>query len=137
MITNDALHKKTPQEITALLYEALLDNLDDGKSAIETNNFMIANEKLQKATDILQRLGGGLNYEAGIISDQLDAIYNYAADQIVEANYEKDPEKVDLAIKAMTPIVEAWQSALKTNQDKQPLMMKQKANAYEQSAIYE
>ncbi|AOM82701.1 flagellar export chaperone FliS [Salisediminibacterium beveridgei] len=137
MITNDALHKKTPQELTTLLYEALLDNLEEGKSAIETKDFMIANEKLQKATDILHRLGGGLNYEAGIISDQLDALYNYAADLVVTANYEKNSEKLRLAIEAITPIVEAWQTALKTNQDKQPRMMKQKANAYEQSAIYE
>ncbi|ADH99741.1 flagellar export chaperone FliS [Salisediminibacterium selenitireducens] len=137
MITNEALHKKSPQELTSLLYEALLDNLEEGKAAIQSRDFMIANEKLQKANDILHRLGGGLNYEAGIVSDQLDALYNYASDLVVEANYTKDETKVDQALNALTPIVEAWQTALKTNQDKQPKMMKQKANAYEQSAIYE
>ncbi len=35
-------------------------------------------------------LGAGLNYEAGIISDQLDALYNYMAERVIEGNKKKD-----------------------------------------------
>ena len=47
---------------------------------------MDANKKLQKTNDILHRLGAGLNYEAGIIADQLDTLYNYMADRVIEGN---------------------------------------------------
>ena len=49
---------------------------------INGKNLIDANKKLQKANDILYRLGAGLNYEAGIIADQLDALYNYMAERI-------------------------------------------------------
>ncbi|HHY21802.1 MAG TPA: flagellar export chaperone FliS, partial [Bacilli bacterium] len=63
-ITNEALHKKTPQEITSLLYEACHNNLSSAITAILEKEYIDANEYLKKANDILHRLGGGLNYEA-------------------------------------------------------------------------
>ncbi len=35
-------------------------------------------------------LDAGLNYDAGIIADQLDMLYNYMADKVIEANIKKD-----------------------------------------------
>ncbi|WP_416149588.1 flagellar export chaperone FliS [Salipaludibacillus sp. HK11] len=137
MISNEALHKKTPQEITALLYEACLDNLELAKQAMETKDLMVANQKLQKANDILHRLGVGINYEAGIVADQLDSLYNYLADRVVQANYEKDPTIVDEVIKNVELIATSWNTAQKKNSDKQPKAMKQKANAYEKNIMFE
>lgn len=137
LISNEALHKKTPQEITSLLYEACLDNLEVAKHAIETKDLMIANGKLQKANDILFRLGAGINYEAGIVADQLDALYNYLADQVVQANYHKDPKIIDEVIKNVELIAASWNDARKKNVDSQPKGMKQKANAYEQNVMFE
>lgn len=137
LITKEALHKKSPQEITALLYEACLNNLEEAKKAIQEKDFILANEKLQKSNDILERLGAGLNYEAGIIADQLDTVYNYMADRLVQANYNKDTNAIDEVITLVKQISSAWHQALKNNKDIQPKAVKQKANAYEQTAIYE
>lgn len=137
LITKEALHKKTPQEITALLYEACINNLEDAKNAINEQDYILANEKLQKSNDILERLGAGLNYEAGIIADQLDAVYNYMADRLVQANYKKDIGAIDEVLTLVKQISSAWHQALKNNKDLQPKANKQKANAYEQTAIYD
>jgi len=117
VISNEALHKKTPQEITALLYEACLDNLELAKQAMEEKDLMVANEKLQKANDILHRLGAGINYEAGIVADQLDALYNYLADRVVQANYDKDPRIIDEVINNIELISVSWNEAQKKNVD--------------------
>lgn len=137
MITAEALHKKTPQEITALLYEACLNNLEDAIELIEQKEFMDANEKLQKANDILVRLGAGINYEAGIISDQLDVLYNYFADRLIEANYKKDVKIIKEVMDHLSKIASAWNEAMKKNKDKQPKTVKQKTNVYEQNVMYE
>lgn len=137
LISKEALHKKSPQEITALLYEACINNLEEAKAAIQTKDFVLANEKLQKSNDILERLGAGLNYEAGIVADQLDAVYNYMADRLVKANYNKDVALVEEVLNLLTQISSAWHQAMKNNKDSQPKSVKQKANAYEQTAIYE
>ncbi|OIJ15987.1 flagellar export chaperone FliS [Anaerobacillus arseniciselenatis] len=137
LISKEALHKKSPQEITALLYEACINNLEDAKTAINEKDFVLANEKLQKSNDILERLGGGINYEAGIIADQLDTVYNYMADRLVQANYNKDVTAIEEVIKLVTELSSAWHEAMKKSKDSQPKTMKQKANAYEQMAIYD
>lgn len=137
MITNEALHKKTPQEITALLYEACLNNLEDAIDLIEQKEYMDANEKLQKANDILVRLGAGINYEAGIISDQLDSLYNYMADRLIEANYKKDVKIIEEVIGHLSKIASAWHEAMRKNKDSQPKTVKQKVNVYEQNVMYE
>ncbi|MFA9556019.1 flagellar export chaperone FliS [Evansella sp. AB-rgal1] len=137
VISNEALHKKSPQEITSLLYEACLDNLEAARNSIEQIDHYKANTHLQKANDILRRLGAGLNYEAGIIADQLDAVYNYLADKTIEANYSKDVKIIDEVISHVTSISLAWQKAMLQNIDSQTKSRKQTANAYEQTSIYE
>ncbi|ERN54886.1 flagellar export chaperone FliS [Alkalihalophilus marmarensis] len=136
-LTNEALHQKSSQELTALLYEACLINLEDSLELIDQKEFVEANAKLQKASDIIHRLGAGINYEAGIIADQLEQVYNYAADKIVEANIKKDKAMIEEVIQIIQSIMSSWNEAMKSKKDIQPKMMKQKANAYESTAIYQ
>ncbi|MCM3761577.1 flagellar export chaperone FliS [Alkalihalobacillus oceani] len=136
-LTNEALHQKTPQEITALLYEALLLNLEDAATYIKDKSYIDANEKLQKASDIIHRLGAGINYEAGIIADQLEQLYNYIADKLVEANFKKDKAMIDEVIAVLKPIMESWNQAMKSNRDVQSKAVKQKVNVYENHSIYD
>ncbi|MCT8138744.1 flagellar export chaperone FliS [Anaerobacillus sp. CMMVII] len=137
LITKEALHKKSPQEITALLYEACMKNLEDAKSAIAQKNYNSANEKLQKANDILERLGAGLNYEAGIVADQLDAVYNYMADRLIKANLNKDIIIIDELLILLKELSSAWNKALVVNKDTQVKTSKQKTSAYEQHSLYD
>lgn len=137
ILTEEALYKKSPQEITALLYEACLTNLEESIDDINNKDYVIANQKLQKANDILQRLGAGLNYEAGIIADQLDVLYNYMADKIVEANYKKDTKLIEEVIKVIEPISLAWNEALKKKPIQTSNVLKSKAMAYEKSVLME
>jgi flagellar secretion chaperone FliS len=137
MFTEEALHKKSPDELTALLYEAFLSNLEDAKEAILKKDFIEANTKLQKSNDILYRLGAGLNYEAGIIADQLDEVYNYLAERLIQANLTKEIEPIEEAIKLITLISDAWNDAMDKRTDSLSHSNKQKNKAYEQFAIYE
>ncbi|MEK3798564.1 flagellar export chaperone FliS [Peribacillus sp. FSL H8-0477] len=115
ILTKEILYKKTSQELTALLYEALLDHLEAAKLLIIKNQFLKANEKLQRCNDILQRLGVGLKYEAGPIAEQLDGIYNYLAKQIILANRKKDYVLIEEVLQVLVPIVQAWNKAMKMN----------------------
>ena len=90
-LTEEIIYKKTSQEITSLLYEACLTSLEEAIEYINSKDFVLANQKITKANNILERLGVGLNYDAGIIADQLDMLYNYMADKLIEANLKKDP----------------------------------------------
>ena len=112
-ITEELIYQKSSQEITALLYETLMNQLRDAIEDIKGKNLIDANKKLQKANDILYRLGAGLNYEAGIIADQLDALYNYMAERTIEANRKKDPAMIQEVLSIAERLSEAWSTAMK------------------------
>ncbi|MDZ5471947.1 flagellar export chaperone FliS [Bacillus sp. 31A1R] len=137
IFTESAIHQKSPQEITELLYEVCLTNLEEAIKDINNRDYVIANKKLQKANDILYRLGAGLNYEAGIIADQLDALYNHMADRIIEANYKKDIEIIKHVIKVLEPIAQAWNDAVKKKPSQLTTGVRQKTMAYEQNILTE
>ena len=106
-----------------------------GKDLYE--NSPLAKELFEKANDILVRLGAGINYEAGIISDQLDSLYNYMSDKVIEANYKKDVKIIEEVISHLAEIATAWHKAMQENKDAQPKAVRKKTNAYEQNMMYE
>ncbi|MFD2442735.1 flagellar export chaperone FliS [Bacillus sp. CGMCC 1.16607] len=135
IFTESAIHQKSPQEITALLYEACLTDLEEAIEDINNKDYVIANKKLQNANDILHRLGAGLNYDAGIIADQLDMLYNYMADKIVEANFKKDTSIIKEVIQSLQEITIAWNQAMKNKTADPSVGIRKKAMAYEKNVL--
>lgn len=134
-ITKEVIYQKSSQEITSLLYESLLDELNNSIEDIEAKNYLYANKRLQKVNDILHRLGAGLNYEAGIIAEQLDALYNYMADSVIEANRVKDETIVQEVLSIAEKIVDAWNTAMKSKPAPRPSLIQKRVSAYEQNIM--
>ncbi|MGG3449209.1 flagellar export chaperone FliS [Domibacillus aminovorans] len=133
-ITKEIVYQKTPQQLTALLYEAGLEQFTKAARYIHQENILEANRSMQKINDILERLGAGLNYEAGIIADQLDQVYNFIADTVVQANLKKDAIKLSEAERLFQTLSDTWNEALKTAPVRP---VKRKQNAYEQNVFIE
>ncbi|KMK76041.1 flagellar export chaperone FliS [Alkalihalobacillus pseudalcaliphilus] len=136
-LSEEWVYQKSSQEITSLLYEGCIIHLEDAIAAFEAKDYVEVNIKLQKASDILVRLGSGLNYEAGIITDQLEQLYQYMTDQLFIANLHKNKQKVEEVISILETIMSAWQTALVKGKDQESAMIKSKKNRYEKHAIYE
>jgi flagellar secretion chaperone FliS len=134
-LTKDVIFKKSPQELTALLYEGIIDNLEQAIELINEKSYVQANAKLQRANDILHRLGVGLKYEAGPIGQQLDMLYNYMADQIVQANLRKDTSLLKEMISLIQPIAQAWNDVLKKKVNVSQSSTVRKVTAYENSIM--
>jgi len=135
-LTKEMIYQKSPQELTSLLYESCLISLEEAIEYIESKDYVIANQKLQKANDILERLGVGINYEAGIIADQLDMMYNYMAAKLIEANFKKDTSIIKEVIKILEDISQAWNQSLK--KPAKPINPnRMRAMAYEKSVLVE
>ena len=134
-LTKDIIFKKSPQELTALLYEGIIDNLEQAIELIQDLDYMNANVKLQRTNDILHRLGVGLKYEAVPIGQQLDLLYNYMADQIIMANIKKDASILRDMITLIEPIAQAWNDALKKKVNVSQSNTVRKVSAYENSIM--
>jgi flagellar secretion chaperone FliS len=133
-LTEEIIYKKTPQELTALMYEGLMENLESAIVFIDEQDYIEANQKLQKANDILHRLGVGLKYEAGPIAEQLDTLYNFMASELIEANLKKDKQKIEGVLKIVGEIAGAWNMAMKKTLNPAQTIHK-KVAAYESSIM--
>jgi flagellar secretion chaperone FliS len=134
VLTKEVLYQKSPQELTALLYEGIMTNLEESIELIGAKKMVEANSKLQNANDILHRLGVGLKYEAGPIAEQLDTLYNYMANQLITANIRKDPQIIKNMLKIIQPIAQAWNETLKKKVHSQSSLSK-KVSVYENSIM--
>jgi flagellar secretion chaperone FliS len=134
-LTKDIIFKKSSQELTALLYEGIIDNLEQAIELIQDKDFLGANVKLQRTNDILHRLGVGLKYEAGPIGQQLDVLYNFMAEQIVIANIKKDASILQDMISLIEPIAQAWNDVLKKKVNVSQSSIVRKVSAYENSIM--
>ena len=132
-LTEEILHKKTPEELTALLYSACIKSLEQSKVEINNRNYHNANLLLIKANDILYRLGAGINYESGPISDQLEMLYNYIAEKVIQANLQKSVLLIDEVLIVLKMITDAWNAAInKRKEDTYGNMkIKNKVSAYD------
>lgn len=135
LITEEVLYQKSPQELTALLYEACLNNLEEAIENIENKDYILANVKLKKANDIVWRLGAGINYEAGIIADQLDMLYNYIAGKLIDANLKKDISFIQEVKTIIEELLAAWTVSMKEKTPKINTGLRQKTLAYEKNIM--
>ncbi|UQZ76051.1 flagellar export chaperone FliS [Niallia circulans] len=135
LITEEVLYQKSPQELTALLYEACLNNLEEAIKNIENKDYILANVKLKKANDIVWRLGAGINYEAGIIADQLDMLYNYIAGKLIDANLKKDISIIQEVKTIVEELLAAWTASMKEKTPKINTGLRQKTLAYEKNIM--
>lgn len=137
VLTQQALHQKSSQELTSLLYQACIDKLEKASSAIKLQNYAEANQLLQNCNDILYRLGAGINYEAGIIADQLEAIYSYMADRLIEANLKKSSALIEEVLQLLKMIADAWNAALEKGVDNHGAALRRKTAIYDQDFPYD
>ena len=131
-LTEELLHKKTPEELTSLLYTACIESLEQAKVEINNKSYHNANLLLQKANDILYRLGAGINYEAGTVSDQLEMLYNYMADKLIQANLQKSVGIIEEVLTVLVMISDAWTEAMNNRKDESRVNSKinKKVSAY-------
>ncbi|PFG04659.1 flagellar export chaperone FliS [Bacillus sp. es.034] len=137
-ITKEIIYQKSSQEITALLYEVLIDTTHEAIKDIQGKQYIDANLKLKKASDLLERLGVGLNYEAGIMADQLDALYNYMADLVIKANIHKEIALLEEVVSITEELATAWRTSMKNKSQQSNRQLLKKASAYEKNVmVYE
>ena len=124
-----------PEQLTSLLYEVFLEKLGEAIKFLDDKNYIAVNYLLQDCNDILFRLGSGINYKAGLIADHLEALYNYSAERLMEANIKKD-KNIMLDVKGIIGnIAEGWNKAIFANKKEELLIGG--LNPYEDHLYYE
>ncbi|WP_148630618.1 flagellar export chaperone FliS [Bacillus sp. E214] len=134
-LTEELIVQKSSQELTALLYEGLLTNLYEAIDQIDESNLFQANKSLQRASDIVHRLGVGLRYEAGPITENLDTLYNFLADELIRVNLTKNTDSISFLIKIVETLSTAWNDAMQLKNNAKADSLIKMVSAYENNVM--
>jgi flagellar protein FliS len=95
-----------------MCYDGAISFLKQAKKAHEEKDDTTMGDFLTKAQNVLWELTNGLNYEAGEIAYNLDALYNYMIRRIIDAQYLNKIEPVNEVINHLQELRESWQTII-------------------------
>lgn len=94
-------------ELVAVLYEAIINNLEIGIESIDSGDDENLFKSVDKAREIISELNATTKGDSKIALDS-KSLYIYINKIITEGKTKKDKEKLKEAIKVVTPLYEAW-----------------------------
>lgn len=98
-----------PHRLIQLLMEASLTRLFQAKLAIENGDMVSKANLLGRVWDILSTLQGSLDTkQGGEVAENLEKMYDYMSQRLLDASAENNPEMIDEVIKLMVTLKEGW-----------------------------
>lgn len=103
----------TPEQLIILLFDGALAAIAKAGLYMQNGNIQGRGTAISKAIDIVDSgLKASLDMEAGgEISRNLAATYELVVHNLLQANLNADPEKLELARKLLSDIADAWKTA--------------------------
>ncbi len=100
-----------PQELTFMLYEGLVRFIKTARLHNEQNSIDRTSDALIRAQAIVVELQSTLNMDYEI-SNQLDSLYDFIYDRLVEANLKKVDEPMSEALEIAEQMRDTWKEAM-------------------------
>lgn len=100
-----------PEELTYMLFEGIIRFLKQAKIHIEDKNTEKSHISIVKAQNIISELRSTLDVKIEI-SKNLDDLYSYMYDTLLDANINKASDKVDIVIELISDLKDTWKIAM-------------------------
>src|SRR4051794_14136447 len=97
-----------PEQRALMRYDGSHRFLFPATGAMRGGDYVMTNNKLQRAEAIIDELIATLDHSAGEISDRLNAIYLYSRRTLGQARVDKSPEKIEHVQGLIRELREAW-----------------------------
>lgn len=101
------------EQILLMLYEGAIKFMKQGQQALKKGENELAHQKLLKSQDIVTELMASLDMDiGGDIAEELYSLYDYTLHNLVQANVEKNPNRVRNALNVMEDLNDAWNTII-------------------------
>jgi flagellar protein FliS len=101
------------EQVLIMLYEAAIKHLRKAAECCQTKDLAGKGVAVGKAHDIINELSNTLDFNVGgEIAKNLERLYAFMVEQIVQGNIQNDPSKFDTARKLLENLLEGWKGAL-------------------------
>lgn len=91
---NNQVNTASQEKLLLMLYDGGLKFLRLSILALEEKNFEKTNEYLKKTQNIINELMVTLNFDTGEIAQNLYSLYDFMNHELIQANIQKDIEKI-------------------------------------------
>lgn len=99
-----------PLRLIIMCYEGAIDSLKQAKQKIYEKDYEEKGKAIIKAQDIIEELICSLDFEKGEeIANNLESLYRYMLNRIVEGDLNKDVGAIDEVIGMLSELLFAWQ----------------------------
>ena len=107
--TTSGVEGASPHRLIQMLMEGALQRMAEAKGAMQRGDLAAKGETLGKAITIVSGLQASLNQEVGgELAANLNNLYDYMQQRLVEANVNNDQEPVDEAAQLLKTIKSGW-----------------------------
>lgn len=107
--TQGAVEGADPHRLIQMLMEGALDKIAIAKGAMERREFAAKSQHISWAVSIINGLRMSLDKEAGgQLAENLDALYEYMGQRLMQANSSNDIAILDEAATLLRQIKEGW-----------------------------
>lgn len=115
---NSKVMTATPAELTLMLYDGAVKFCNIALMALEKNDYEKVNENIVKAENIITEFRSTLDFKYPVAND-FEVVYDYIYRRLVDANFKKDPEILEEALKYIKEMRETWQEVMRINKEEQ------------------
>ena len=107
--TESGVAYASPHRLIQMLMEGAFERIATAKGCIQRQDIPGKGEQIGKAIDIIGGLRDGLNMDAGgDLAANLDALYDFMQQRLLEANLRSDAAILDEVADLLRPIKEGW-----------------------------
>jgi flagellar protein FliS len=101
------------EQILIMLYEGAIKQLKKASECCQAKDLAGKGVAVGKAHDIINELSNSLDFSVGgEIAKNLERLYAFMVEQIVQGNIQNDPTKFDASRKLLENLLEGWKGAI-------------------------
>jgi len=109
---NNAVFTATKEELTLMLYDGALKFCNQAIISLENKDFMKTNDMINKVLNIIREFQVTLDKKYDI-SSQLNSLYDYMHQRLLEANVKKDIAILEEVRELIRSMRDTWRDAMK------------------------
>ena len=107
----DSINTATPGKLLVMLYDRLVMDLVQGEEGLRTGDREQANERITHAQEIILELRATLDVDAWAGAAGLAGLYGFLVTELIQANIQRDADKVATCRGLVEPLRDAWREA--------------------------
>ncbi len=95
-------------DLIVMLFDAAIRFAKQAKERIDDQDFEQAHQKIVRVQDIMDELTSALRMDVGDIARNLEQLYGFVSDQLLQANMKKEKVHLDQALQILLELRDTW-----------------------------